>query len=291
MTHVLVLEGLGFNCEDETAAAYRLAGGTVEVRHARELLRAPRILGSFGLLHIPGGFSFGDELGSGRAFANRLRHPEVFAEVVAFQARGGLIVGVCNGFQILVRTGLVPNLGGNHVQEVALAQNLSGRFEDRWVRCRTDGRLRSSMGQRVLELPVRHGEGRLVFRDDAVKGECEARGLIGLRYADQAGRPTQEFPGNPNGAALATAALESADGRAFGLMPHPEAFLDLRNLPSWGQRLASGRARPTDEPDGLALTRMLILRARAPNTGAIEPQRSNAPQSTVATPSRPGGDS
>lgn len=210
---VLVLRGYGFNCEEETAAGYRLCAAVPTVAFASDWFAGRVRLCDFDLLHLPGGFTFSDDLGSGLVFANRMKNgvfpdgSRIWASIVAFINGGGHIVGVCNGFQILVRAGLVPNIGGTFAQEVSLAANLSGHFEDRWVRCATDGAGVQRLGQDNFELPVRHGEGRLVFGSAQLRDEALARGLVALRYADASGHATAVYPENPNGAELACAGL------------------------------------------------------------------------------------
>lgn len=246
MVRVLVLCGYGFNCEEETAAGYRLAGAEPTVVHAADWFAGLVQLADFEILHFPGGFSFGDDLGSGQVFANRLKNGRfanggrVWDAILAFLGAGGRIIGICNGFQILVRAGLVPNLAGIYAQEVALAPNGSGKFEDRWVRCQATGLGVGLFGQREFDLPVRHGEGRLEFANPQVRDLAQERGLIALTYLDADGGPAIQYPANPNGADLAAAALVSADGQVFGMMPHPEAYLTFINHPDWGGRQRRG---------------------------------------------------
>ncbi|MBM4342958.1 MAG: phosphoribosylformylglycinamidine synthase subunit PurQ [Deltaproteobacteria bacterium] len=261
---VLVLRGLGFNCEEESAAAWQLAGAQAVVVHAGDWLCGKVRLDGFELLHFPGGFSYGDDLGSGQVFANRIRLGKlddgtaVLDTLRAFLGRGGRILGICNGFQILVRAGLVPNLGGGFDQQAALGANLCGHFVDRWVRCRTAGKSLDMLGDRVLDLPVRHGEGRLVFGSADVAAACVAKGLIGLHYVDGDGAAAHAEPANPNGAELAAAGLWSEDGQVFGLMPHPEAYLTFVNHPNWGRRHRSGLDTDAATQTGLAFFRAWV---------------------------------
>lgn len=264
MIRVAVLHGYGFNCQEETAAGYQLAGAAPTVVYATDWFAGRTSLREFDLLHVPGGFTFGDDLGSGQVFANQLKHAKlpsgepIWQQIVDLLRRGGHIVGVCNGFQILVRAGLLPNLSGQFAQEVSLAPNGSGKFEDRWVRCRPRGRGTAWFGDGVLELPVRHGEGRLVFGSAAIADEVDRRGLLALQYA---GRSTRAgYPANPNGAQRDAAGLFSADGQVFGLMPHPEAFLSPYNHPAWPQRMRSGAAQPDGIADGLHMLQAIVAR-------------------------------
>jgi phosphoribosylformylglycinamidine synthase subunit PurQ / glutaminase len=247
MKRVMVLRGFGFNCEEETSAAYRLLGHTPEVVHVQRWLAGEISLQDFDVLHVPGGFSFGDALGSGQVFANRLRHGAAWPDVKAFLVRRGRILGVCNGFQVLVRTGLLPNLSGNFTPEVSLAPNASttananGGFINQWVRTR------GADAGASFEFPIRHGEGRLVFGSEDI--EARARSLIALRYVDVKGNATAEA--NPNGSAHNAAALRSADGLVLGIMPHPEAYVLPHNHPAWGLRARSDAAFLSREADGL----------------------------------------
>ncbi len=262
----LVITGFGLNCEEESAAAYRKAGTRARIVHASDLFAGLETLRGASIVHLSGGFSFGDDLGSGRVFASRVRLERLpsgstlLRELAAFAADGGLIFGVCNGFQILVRAGLLPNLGGDFTPEVTLTHNDSGRFEDRWVSC-VAGRSPSPAFRDLprLELPVRHGEGKLVVRDDAVRAALVAQGLVALQYAD-AGGVALGYPANPNGAELGCAGLTDPTGRVLGTMPHPEAYLAPELHPAW-----AARARRGDLPrvaDGLRVFQNLVAAAR-----------------------------
>ncbi len=271
----LVVTGFGLNCEEESVAAYRKAGASARAVHAADLFSGAVSLRGASIVHLSGGFSFGDDLGSGRVFANRLRlgrlpsGSTVLRELAAFVADGGLVFGVCNGFQILVRAGLLPNLSGAFEPEVTLAHNDSGRFEDRWVSCLAGPSPSPAFqGAPRFELPVRHGEGRLVTRDAEVHDALVRQRLVALQYADADG-PQQAYPANPNGSALACAALTDPSGRVLGAMPHPEAYLRPELHPAWPTRARArreddGEGDGGDEPsDGLRVFRNLVEAARA----------------------------
>lgn len=264
----LVLSGFGINCEEETAAAFRLAGAEAVVAHVNELFDGRCSLHDFDVLTLPGGFSFGDDLGAGKALANRLlwrrdhRGRTFGSELERYLGDGKYILGICNGFQVLVRMGLLPNTRGLMEQEVTLAPNASGRFEDRWCRCAVTVPSRTPFlfGLSTLELPVRHGEGRLLIRDEATREAIVSNGLNCLTYIDDTGRPTMEYPANPNGSALACAGLTDLTGQILGMMPHPEAYLSLFNHPDWGRKVREGAS---EEGDGLAIFRAIVAhRAR-----------------------------
>lgn len=213
----LILTGQGINCAREMAQGFRLAEAEPVVCHLNDLDQVA--FQNFQVLVLPGGFSFGDHLGSGRALARRLRRAPLGQAIEGFVGEGKLVWGVCNGFQTLVQMGLLP-------EGCSLAPNASGRFECRWVklRARADSPCLFTKGLDQLELPVRHGEGRLVG--------APSPELIPLQYCDSSG-PTHNYPENPNGSVQSAAALCDPTGRIFGLMPHPEAFLRSTQHPEW----------------------------------------------------------
>ena len=247
--HAIVLRAPGTNCDEETAVAWDRAGASVETWHVSRLIESPSALDRFQILTIPGGFSYGDDLGAGRILATRLG--TVLGEALRrFHDRGGLILGICNGFQVLVRSGLLP--GAASACPATLARNESGRFEARWVRLalRT-GRspFVSSQVSEIIELPVAHGEGRFVTRSLTDLDVMDRAGQIVMEYADEAGQPTDDYPANPNGSVRAIAGICDTTGRIFGLMPHPERFIDPWHHPRWTRR--DGTLPPNG--DGLAI--------------------------------------
>ena len=228
---VIVLRAPGTNCDEETAAAWQLAGARAETWHAGRLLEDPQSLDRFQILTIPGGFSYGDDLGAGRILATRLGHALGDA-LRRFHDRGGLIAGICNGFQVLVRCGLLP--GGPAPCPATLAHNDSGRFEARWIRLLPRPGLSPFVAfDEPIELPVAHGEGKFLLADHGAMESLDAAGQIVLKYGDDANRPTQDYPANPNGSARAAAAVCDPTGRIFGLMPHPERFVSAIHHPRW----------------------------------------------------------
>jgi phosphoribosylformylglycinamidine synthase len=251
----IVLRAPGTNCDEETAAAWQLAGASVETLHVGRLLEAPHALDRFQILTIPGGFSYGDDLGAGRILATRMGHALGDA-LGRFHERGGLIAGICNGFQVLVRCGLLP--GGPDCPPATLAVNASGRFEARWVRLQPTPGLSPFVDfNEAIELPVAHGEGRFLTADPRATEALHAAGQIVLQYADQEGRPTQEYPANPNGSALGAAGVCDPTGRIFGLMPHPERFVESIHHPRWTRR----PEYDCTEGDGLRIFRSAVAAA------------------------------
>jgi len=238
----LVLSGNGVNCERETAEACRLAGADhVEIVPLWDLVADAKRLADFDLLCLPGGFTDGDDLGAGQATANRIRHSRIggggerlIESVDRFIRDGKVIIGICNGFQLLVKLGLLP--WRSFERRVSLTWNANGRFEDRWVTLAVDPASPCifTRGLEWIELPVRHGEGRLVLDGDETGQALVDGHLVPLRYAHrETGQPTDEYPHNPNGSWRQAAALCDPSGRVFGLMPHPEAFLHRTNHPRW----------------------------------------------------------
>ena len=240
----IVLTGNGTNCEMEMAYACKLAGAEkVDIVHISELLFGEKRLSDYNFLNLPGGFLDGDDLGSAKAGANRFLHAPIsganemlIEELLKFINAGGLILGVCNGFQLMVKLGLLPALDNNFTkQSTTLTYNDSGRFEDRWVylKANVQSPCVFTEGIDVVYYPVRHGEGKFVPESDAILEEIEKKNLVAFQYCDADGSITMDYPANPNGSTHAIAALCSETGRLFGLMPHPEAFLHCTNHPRW----------------------------------------------------------
>ncbi len=238
----IVIAGNGTNCEREVAYACQLAGADVDIVHIAELLTGRVSLSDYHFLNLAGGFLDGDDLGSAKAGANRLLHApvagssdSVAAQLLQFIAAGKLVMGVCNGFQLLVKMGLLPALDGKQQQICTLTHNDSGRFEDRWCQLAVDPESPCvfTRGLKDLYFPVRHGEGKFVTADDAVLQQLDDLNLAVLKYADNQGQPTQNYPDNPNGSQAAIAGICDQTGRIFGLMPHPEAYVHRTHHPRW----------------------------------------------------------
>lgn len=233
--NALILTGFGINCDHETALAFEMAGATARRVHLNDLAADPARLEDFQILAIPGGFSFGDDVASGRILANRLRY-RLGGPLKDFLGAGKLAIGICNGFQVMVKMGLLPLFDGEFTQEVTLTHNDSARFDNRWVRLQAVANTRCvwTKGIQSLEVPVRHGEGKFIPRDDAVLQRLRDQGQVVLRYANADGSPAGgAFPANPNGSTDDIAGICDPTGRVFGLMPHPEAFLHRTNHPRW----------------------------------------------------------
>lgn len=249
---VLVMCGYGLNCEAETAAGFRRVGATVDVMHVGDVIeRGDAAFAGRHLVVFVGGFSFGDHIASGRVFANRLRY-RLGDRLARHVDDGGLVLGICNGFQTLVKMGMLPAVGRQRgeplaPQQASLVSNERLGYRDAWVRLVVDPDspcvfTRGFEGT-VLEVPSRHGEGRLVIAEE-IRERVERSHLVPVRYADAAGRPTEAWPDNPNGSPGGAAGLCDETGRVFGLMPHPEAYLYPENHPHWLAQRDEGTLPP-----------------------------------------------
>jgi len=254
----IVLTGNGTNCEMEMAHACRLAGADkVDIVHISELLFGEKRLSDYNFLNLPGGFLDGDDLGSAKAGANRFLHAPIagagemlIEELLKFIGTGGLILGVSNGFQLMVKLGLLPALEANFTrQSTTLTFNDSGRFEDRWVylKANVQSPCVFTDGIDQVYFPVRHGEGKFVPESSTILAEIEKKNLVTFQYCDANGLITTDYPQNPNGSTHAIAGICNETGRLFGLMPHPEAFLHRTNHPRWTREVLP------EEGQGLAI--------------------------------------
>jgi phosphoribosylformylglycinamidine synthase I len=261
MPRAVVVRAEGINCDEEMVRAFRLAGADAELVHLDRLAREPRLLEACDLIGFPGGFSYGDDIASGRIMGARVRD-RLSGVLQAAAARGSAMIGICNGFQVMIQAGLLPggargeggidgSDGAPPAPSLALCDNISGHYEDRWVGVEpeltspciwTRGLAQLAASARML--PVGHGEGRLIFESPAALERLEAGGQIALRYTD-----------NFNGSEGAVAGVCDPSGRIFGLMPHPDRFLDWTRHPFW-TRLDRDR-RQGDAP-GLAMFRSAV---------------------------------
>jgi phosphoribosylformylglycinamidine synthase subunit PurQ / glutaminase len=233
---VLIITGYGLNCETESKYAWELAGARPELVHFNDLLERPSRLHDFAALMFIGGFSYGDHMTSGHVFALRTRH-RLSGALEQFIKDGKLIMGACNGFQIMVKIGLLPGLDNDYFsQKLSIMQNDCGVFQNRWVHLRFEGNTKCVFTQGLSSFPlsVRHGEGKVFTLNKKLLQQMEAAGCVPCRYADPTtGEATQKYPLNPNGSLNAIAGICDPSGRIFGLMPHPEAYLYPENHPQW----------------------------------------------------------
>ncbi len=239
----LVFFGNGINCEHETAHANSLAGFDPELMHIDEFAEDPHRIRKYSFINFPGGFLDGDDLGSAKAQAVKWKYQKMaetggrlLDELVKFVEDGKIIIGICNGFQLLIKTGLLPARGKTYgLQTATLTANDSGRFEDRWTYLKANrfSHCIFTYDMDKIYLPVRHGEGKCVVDSTEGLSSIATGGNIVLQYADSAGAVTMTYPDNPNGSVDAIAGLCDDTGRIFGLMPHPEAFVYRNQHPRW----------------------------------------------------------
>jgi len=227
----LVLSGYGINCEAESKYVIEKAGGAAQIVHINRLIEEPGMLEDFNMLFIPGGFSFGDDLGSGKVFANKLKY-KLSERLLDFVSQDKLVLGICNGFQVLVKMGLLPE--PDLEQRITITANDSGHFEDRWVALKANegSPCVFTKGIRLILLPVRHGEGKFIAKDEGILKKLEQDNQIVFQYVDDKGR-LAGYPYNPNGSQMNIAGICDRSGRIFGMMPHPEAFNIVQNCPYW----------------------------------------------------------
>jgi phosphoribosylformylglycinamidine synthase subunit PurQ / glutaminase len=238
---VLILKTAGVNCDAETAFAFRAAGAATELVHINELVTREKKLADYQIIAFPGGFSYGDDIAAGKILANEIKF-KLFEETKSFVEKGGLIIGICNGFQVLVRAGLLP---GNQAfaQEAALVNNDCGVFQDRWVYLKGANGDKTTRRQEskcvwtrglpeVVYLPIAHGEGKFIPKNEDVLDRLKRNGQIVFQYCDKRGQ-SGDFPINPNGSVDSIAGICDETGRVFGLMPHPERHLVSLQHPRW----------------------------------------------------------
>jgi phosphoribosylformylglycinamidine synthase subunit PurQ / glutaminase len=235
----IILRTAGTNCDLETQHALEMEGFTAQRIHVYRLMDAPDRLHEFDLLVVPGGFSYGDDVSAGKILANQMLH-RLACPLNAFVEAGKLILGICNGMQVLLKSGLLPwgEVDPSACRDASLGWNDSGQFVDRWVhlRAESDRCVFLPKGE-VISLPIAHGEGKFIPRDEAVLDRLRTGDQLALRYVPAPGRsPSDEPDYNPNGSVEDIAGLCDPTGRVLGLMPHPERFLDITNHPQWTRR-------------------------------------------------------
>lgn len=260
---VAVLTGFGINCDRETAAVFEMVGATAERVHVNHFVEGERNLSEFHIMAVPGGFSFGDHLGSGRLLGNRLRFG-MREQVQSFVHSGGLVIGICNGFQTLVKMGLLP--GDDDVsltQTASLALNDSGHYENRWVTLEFNSKSPCVWTKNLerIRVPVRHGEGKFVAANVELMDHWDHSGQIVVRYVDpDSTYPSSSdellpYPISPNASMRNIAGVCDPTGRVFGLMPHPEANHSTWLGATWTRELT---ASEHGEGEGLAIFRNAV---------------------------------
>ena len=248
----VVLQSPGINCDVETRYALDRAGADAKIVNIRELMDREETLSDYEIMAIPGGFANGDDLGAGKVLAIRLEQRLADQVDNFIHQRKGLILGICNGFQILTRSGLLP-FGTMGQVEASLEHNASGRFEWRTINLIAEEKSRSVFLKGMKEpfsLQVAHGEGRFMAPPQTLQ-RIEDEGLVVLRYVDATGAPTQDYPANPNGAMNAIAGITDPSGRILGLMPHPERSVTRWGDPNW-------RRNPSVGAPGLEIFKKMV---------------------------------
>jgi len=229
----VVLRAAGINCDLETEYALELAGAEARRVHINRMIEDKSSLEQFHILVIPGGFSYGDDVAAGRILANQIIH-HLYEPVQNFIEAGKLVLGICNGFQVLVKSGILPGDGSGAGQgPVTITYNDSGKFEDRWVYLSPQtNRCVFIEADRQIYLPVAHGEGKVVTKDEQTLERLRNGGYIAFKYVDKDGREGG-YPINPNGSVDSIAGLTDRTGRVLGLMPHPERYIRRTQHPHW----------------------------------------------------------
>ena len=238
---VLILKTAGINCDRETAFAFENAGADIDLVHINELVSGGRALSAYQILAISGGFTYGDDIAAGKVLANELKC-KLFGELKKFTGDGKLIIGICNGFQIITTAGFVPG---------TLLTNDSGRYSCRWVDLEVTGESPWLKGIKLLSVPIAHGEGKY-FAPPETLTQLKKDGAIALKYANGETAKHFSMPANPNGALENIAGVTSHNGRVLGLMPHPERAVRFTQLPHWTnlreEYARSGKPLPKEGP-------------------------------------------
>ena len=271
--NAIVLRAAGINCDMETEHALELAGAKAERVHVNRIIEDKSALEEYQIIVFPGGFSYGDDVAAGKILANQIVH-HLYEPIQKFIDDGKLVLGICNGFQALVKAGILPgsskklategteNTEKNQLskigtQSVTITYNDSGKFEDRWVYLapQTERCIFIERG-RGIYLPVAHGEGKVVTKDKATLEKLKSEGHIAFKYVDKNGKEGN-YPVNPNGSVDSIAGLTDATGRVLGLMPHPERHVRPTQHPHWSRlyriRGTRDEGRETRDSDGMTI--------------------------------------
>jgi len=228
----MVLRAAGINCDVETEHALELAGAKAVRVHINRMIEDRELLDEFQIIVIPGGFSYGDDVAAGKILANQIVH-HLFEPLQRFIEQGKLVLGICNGFQVLVKAGVLPGGNSGRQDEVTITNNDSGKFEDRWTYLapQTDRCVFIEAGRQIY-LPVAHAEGKVVTKDQDALERLKSEGHLAFKYVDANGEEG-DYPVNPNGSVESIAGLTDGTGRVLGLMPHPERFVRRTQHPRW----------------------------------------------------------
>ena len=253
----IILRTAGTNCDYETRYALEKAGADVDLVHVNQLVKDKGLLSSYHIFVLPGGFTYGDDIAAGKVLANQLRH-HLLDELTRFVDDGKLVIGICNGFQVLIKMGLLPGINGTqpsfneYRQEFTLTYNDSNKFEDRWVY------LKSFSDKSVfidndcmLYIPIAHAEGKFVAGNGGELENLGKSGQIIFKYVDKDGN-IANYPWNPNGSLDNIAGICDSTGRVLGMMPHPERYIEPTQHPRWTREGLKA------EGDGIAIFRNAV---------------------------------
>jgi len=244
----IVFRAAGINCDLETQHAFELAGAAADRVHINRMIEDKALLERYQIMVIPGGFSYGDDVAAGKILANQIRH-HLFDQVRKFVADGKLVLGICNGFQVLAKTGILP---GSDIEGVTITYNDSNKFEDRWVYLAPQsGKCVFIEPGRRIYLPIAHGEGKVVTKDQQTLEKLHADSLVAFKYVDENGNDGS-YPVNPNGSIASIAGFTDSTGRVLGLMPHPERHIRNTQHPRWTRDEGRG-TRDEKDVDGMTI--------------------------------------
>ncbi len=254
--NALILSGYGINCEEETAFAFEKFGANADIVHINDLIDGLKSFDNYQILAIPGGFSYGDDTGAGKALANRILN-NLNEQILKFVQRDTLTIGICNGFQVLTALGLAPALGGQYgIRQAALMANENSRYTCRWVHLKTQSdKCIWTKGIDSLYVPIAHGEGNFYIPDDQL-AELKSGNQVVFTYTNEDGSPANGvYPANPNGSLEDIAGICDPSGRVLGLMPHPERAMFFHNRPDFANEkerlIREGKSLPTENQGGL----------------------------------------
>ena len=256
----IVLRAAGINCDLETQHALELAGAQADRVHINRIIEDKSLLDQYQIMVIPGGFSYGDDVAAGKILANQIRH-HLYDRVQKFIDDGKLVLGICNGFQVLVKTGILP-FPDTSGQPVTVTYNDSNKFEDRWVYLapQTDKCVFIEPARRIY-LPIAHGEGKLVTKDPQTLEKLQSDGFVAFKYVDENGNEGG-YPVNPNGSMASIAGLTDSTGRVLGLMPHPERHVRHTQHPRWTRNERRG-ASDENNADGMTIFNNAVKYAKS----------------------------
>src|SRR3990167_4283423 len=241
---IIIMSGYGLNCEEETKFAFERAGGVADIVHINDLVASPGLLNDYQIMAFPGWFSYGDDTGSGKAYANKFKN-HLAKELEEFLTRDTLTIGICNGFQIITNLGILPG---------ALTYNSGGKYLDRWVDLKVVGRSPWLTGIKKISVPIAHGEGRYIV---SKKGKTQ----VALKYVRGEICKFQNLEPNPNGSEDAIAGVLSYNGRVLGMMPHPERAMFFHHSPLWQikkEKLKREGKKIPEEGDGILIFKNAI---------------------------------